>query len=108
MTARLEPLDLASALKSADDIRLFLSEAMQMQDAAYFAHVLSIVARSEGLCQVAEKMHLPADALRQSLAKSENPDFLTVWTMLAVLGFRLDAAPLRPADTTPDQRKSRA
>ncbi len=108
MTARLEPLDLASALKTGEDIRLFLSEALSMNDPAYFAHVLAIAARSEGISQIADKMDLPEETLKAALVEDGKPDFMTVWKMLSALGFTIETAPAQISDAVSGPKERQA
>lgn len=93
MTLRTRKFDIAEYLESDSDIAEYLSDALAMDDPAYFQHALGAVARAKGMAWIARKTGLGRQSLYKALSESGNPEFATVMKVLSALGVKVSAAP---------------
>jgi probable addiction module antidote protein len=68
-----------------------LTEALESGDAAYVAHVLGVIARAQGMSQVARDAGVNREALYRSLSKNGNPELATVMAVAKALNLNLVA-----------------
>lgn len=66
MTEKIPPFDVAEYLKTDEDIKLFLKEAVETGSEKDFIHALNTAARAKGMTEVAHQ----AGVTRASLYKS--------------------------------------
>lgn len=99
MALRTTKFDVADYLETEADMADYLSEALALEDQAYFQHALGAVARAKGMAAVARKSGLGRQSLYKALSESGNPEFSTVVKVLAALGIKITAAPMDSAKT---------
>jgi probable addiction module antidote protein len=85
----LRPFDPANYLKSEEDILYFLEAAMEGSDPKHIAGALGVVARSQGMSEIARKTGLGRQALYTALSESGNPTLETLTSVLGALGLEL-------------------
>lgn len=74
--------DPAEDLTSSEAIAAFVNEALGIEDAAYVAHALGVVARVKGMAGVAEVAELSSEG---------NPTLKTTLAVIKALGISLTA-----------------
>lgn len=89
MTVEIRPFDPADYLKSEEDILYFLEAAMEGNDAKHIARALGVVARSQGMTEIARKSGLGRQALYNALSENGNPTLETLTAVLKALGLEL-------------------
>ena len=82
MTESLYNYDPASALGSPEAIAVFISDALETNDAAYIAKAMGVVARAKGMTKLSRETGLSREQLYRSFSEKGNP---TLKTMLAVM-----------------------
>jgi probable addiction module antidote protein len=86
------PFDSADYLQTAEDIAAYLEAAFEDGDAAVITHALGVVARAEGMTEVARKAGLTRASLYKALSGEGRPEFATVLKVLQALGLKLTVA----------------
>ena len=66
-----------------------LADAVESGDAGYLAHALGIVARAQGMSQVAQNVGMKRQALYRALSKDGNPTLETLMKVIKALDLRL-------------------
>ncbi len=89
--------DPADYLDSPDMIAAYLTEALELDDAAEIAMAIGAVARARGMTAVADKAGLSRENLYRSLGGEAQPEFGTIIKVLHALGIDLIAQPQVPA-----------
>lgn len=87
----LKEFDVAGVLKTPEDIRIFLEDAFEANDAGYIAHALGVVARAEGMSKIAKQTGLSREQLSDSLNKAGNLQLKTFLSVMNTLGLKLTA-----------------
>jgi probable addiction module antidote protein len=82
--------DLAEFLDSEEDVIAHLAVALEENDVDFLLSILSALARSKGMAQIAADLGLSREGLYKSLAPGSNPAFGTVIKTLDSLGFKLN------------------
>ncbi len=93
MVLKTEPFDAASYLKTPESIAEYLTAALETQDASEIADALGVLARAQGMTEIAERTGLNRQSLYKALGKEGNPELSTLLQVLAALGLKLEAAP---------------
>lgn len=75
--------------KSDDEVAAEINAALATGDPASVVDALGNVARARGMSQVAKDTGLARESLYRSLSSGGNPEFTTVWKVIASMGFRL-------------------
>lgn len=83
------PLDIASYLETDEEIRTFLTTAMNDGSPEHLLHCLGIAAKARGMTQVANEAGVTRASLYKSLAENANPKLETVAKVLEVFGCKL-------------------
>lgn len=78
MAPKTTKFDVADYLESKADLAEYLSEALALEDPAYFHHALGAVARAKGMATIARKSGLGRQSLYKALSEDGNPEFSTV------------------------------
>jgi len=91
--------DPAEHLITEEDMAAYLEAALQEGDAALIAAALGDIARAKGMSQIARDAGLGRESLYKALSADGNPEFATIMKVVAALGLRLHASPLRAAET---------
>ncbi|QMV03063.1 putative addiction module antidote protein [Devosia sp. D6-9] len=92
MSLETSPYDSAEFLKTKDQVVAYLEAAFEDGDAALISHALGVVARSEGMSEVAKQAGLSRASLYKALAENGNPEFATVLKVVQALGLKLTIA----------------
>ena len=96
MSEEITSFDVASYLKTDEDIRIFLKEAVETGTTADFIHALNTAVRAKGMSEVAKKSGVTRASLYKSLSETGNPRFVTIIKVCLALGVKLsieDALP---------------
>lgn len=88
--------DAADDIKSIEDVIAHLEVAFEDGDTAEIAAMLGVVARSQGMAQIAEKTGLSREHLYKSLSEAGNPTLETLVRVLGSLGLRLAVVEREP------------
>ena len=83
------PFDPANYLKSEEDVLFFIEAAMEDNDPKHLARALGVVARSQGMSEIARKSGLGRQALYNALSENGNPTLETLTAVLDALGLQL-------------------
>jgi probable addiction module antidote protein len=81
--------DPAEYIETKEDVIANLSVAFEDGDMEYLLKIMSDIARSEGMSQIARELGVTREGLYKSLAPAGNPSFETILKLLDILGFRL-------------------
>ena len=92
-TPRWDPAD---SLTTPETVAYFLTDAFETTNPGYIANALGVVARAEGMSEVARKTGLSREALYRSLTENGNPTLKSVLLVLDALGLTLAVQP-KPA-----------
>lgn len=95
MAEKFYPFDFAAALDSAEAIKIFLTDAFETQDIEHIAAALKIVARAEGIVELAAKTELPLAQISHALSAPNNLTSETTIAVLSIMGLSLPTAPQR-------------
>ena len=91
--AEISDLDVADLLKTEEDVKLFLEEALAENDPVLWQHCLGHAARSAGMAKIAERAGLNRESLYKALKEDAHPRFDTIMRVLKAMGLRLIIAP---------------
>lgn len=83
------PYDTAKHLDDEAKIEAYMDEAFKINDPAFIADALGVVARACGMSKVAKKAGLSRESLYKALSRKGNPEFATILNVLEALGLRL-------------------
>jgi probable addiction module antidote protein len=84
--------DSADYLTTPEDIATYLEAAFEDGDPALIAHALGVVARAEGMTEVARRAGLTRASLYKALSEDGHPEFETVLKVLKALGLKMRVA----------------
>jgi len=87
--------DPAEHLITDEDMAAYLEAALQEGDSALIASALGDIARAKGMSQIARDAGLGRESLYKALSAEGNPEFATIMKVVAALGLRLHASPIR-------------
>ncbi len=93
--ADLKTFDITEMLDSEQAIAEYLTIVLEENDAAALADALGTVARARGMTAVAQDAGLAREALYKALRAGAHPRFDTIQRVMAALGVRLAAMPIR-------------
>jgi len=82
-----------STLEIPDNVDIYLNEAFFSNDPKQITKALGVVARTQGMLDVAKKTGLAREHLYNSLGENGNPTLHTLITVLDALGYRLKIEP---------------
>jgi probable addiction module antidote protein len=94
--ADLPEFDMASQLRTEEDIAAYATMVIEDGDPAELAHALGIAAKARGMAEIAKATGLTREALYKALRPNAKPRFDTINRVCAALGVRLVAQPVRP------------
>ncbi len=81
--------DMAEHIETKDDVIAYLETAFEENDTELLLSVISDIARSKGMIQIARELGVTREGLYKSLSSAGNPSFETILRLLNILGFRL-------------------
>ena len=89
--------DVAEHLRNPEEMAAYLEACLEEADgdSAFIAKALGDIARAKGMGRVAREAGLSRESLYKALSGSRRPDFDTILRVVAALGLRLHAAPLK-------------
>jgi probable addiction module antidote protein len=83
------PFDAADYLTSATAQAELLEDAFQSGEAAYIAAALGVIARAQGMTQVAREAGVTREALYRTLSADGDPKLSTLLGVVRALGLKL-------------------
>lgn len=86
------PYDSADYLKTREDVAAYLEAAFEDGDPALITHALGVVARAEGMTEVARQAGLTRASLYKALSADGHPEFATVLKVVQALGLKMTIA----------------
>lgn len=89
MSKIIHDYDPAAALQSPEAIELFMADAFETGDAAYIAKALGVVARAEGMGNIAKRTGLSREQLYRSFSEEGNPTLKTILAVMQALGLSM-------------------
>jgi probable addiction module antidote protein len=89
--SQLKTFDAAEHLRTPEARADYLSIVFADGDAAEIRDALNIVARAQGMGEVAKAAGVTREGLYKTLGASGNPEFATVMRIVTALGIRLSA-----------------
>ena len=92
MKVKTTAYDSAAYLKTKEDVAAYLEAAFEEGDAALIAHALGVVARAEGMTEVAKQAGLTRASLYKALSVEGNPEFSTVLKVVQARGLKIRVA----------------
>jgi len=81
--------DPADYINTKEAVIAHIEAALEENDTELFLSVISDIARSKGMTQIARELGLSREGLYRSLAPTGNPSFETVFKLLDILGLRI-------------------
>lgn len=92
MSVELTKWDSADYLKTKEDVAAYLEAVFEDGDATLITHALGVVARAEGMTEVAKQAGLTRASLYKALSGNGNPEFSTVLKVVQALGLKMTVA----------------
>jgi len=92
MTVELIKWDSADHLKTKEDVAAYLEAVFEDGDSTLITHALGVVARAEGMTEVAKQTGLTRASLYKALSGDGNPEFSTVLKVVQALGLKMTVA----------------
>lgn len=89
MADTIKPFDAAEYLRDEEDIAEYLNAAAEDGDPATMAQALGVVARAQGMAQLARDTGITREGLYKALSPGGNPSFATVAKVAEALGFSM-------------------
>lgn len=88
-----KPFDAAKYLDSDEAVSEYISDALLTGDVNMITQAIGVAAKARGMTQIAEHAGLSRESLYKALSGDGNPQFETIFRVLAALGLRLRAEP---------------
>lgn len=87
--ADLPNFDMAEALKTNEDIAIYLNLVLEENDPAELAHALGVIAKAKGMMNIAQATGITREALYKALRPNSSPRFDTINKVCQSLGVKL-------------------
>ncbi len=89
--------DVSEHLRTSEEMAAYLEACIEESggDAAYIAKALGDIARAKGMTQVARDAGLSRESLYKALSGDRIPAFNTILKVIAALGIKLHAEPVK-------------
>lgn len=84
--------DTADHLKTREDVAAYLEAVFEDGDPALITHALGVIARAEGMTEVAKQAGLTRASLYKALSADGHPEFATVLKVVQALGLKITVA----------------
>ena len=91
MTDKIYDYDPAVAIDHPEAIAIFIADALETGDASYIAKALGVVARAQGMSEIARKTGLSREQLYRSLSEEGNPTLATTLAIMRAINVDLTA-----------------
>ncbi len=85
--------DPAEYLDSKEAMAIFISDALETGDSAYIAKAMGVIARAQGMAELAQKTGLSRESLYRSFSDKGNPTLKTVLAVMKALEIDIVAKP---------------
>ncbi|WP_417331407.1 addiction module antidote protein [Halomonas cupida] len=95
MSERIHEYDPADALTSEEAVAAFLTDALEIGDAAFVARAMGVVARARGMTELARETGLSREQLYRTFSGQGNPTLKTMLTVMRALGVDMAVHPHR-------------
>jgi probable addiction module antidote protein len=82
--------DMAEFIQTKEDVIAHLKVALEENDIDFLLSILSSLARSSGMAEIAADLGVSREGLYKSLSPGSNPAFGTIVKTLDNLGFKLN------------------
>ncbi len=92
MSVELTKWDSVDHLKAKEDVAAYLEVVFEDGDSVLINHALGLVARAEGMTEVAKQAGLTRSSLYKALSGNGSPEFSTVLKVVQVLGLKMTVA----------------
>jgi probable addiction module antidote protein len=92
MPLETRPYDSARYLDSDEAIAGYLEAAFEIDDPAFIAKAIGIIAQARGMTQIAKDAGISRESLYEALVGNENPEFSILQKVVKALGLRLAVA----------------
>nr|WP_137831446.1 addiction module antidote protein [Methylobacterium sp. L1A1] len=93
MALETRPYDTAEHLKTPEHIAAYLDAVLEDNDPALLAHALGVVARAQGMAEIAQETGRSREQLYRTLSEKGNPQLDTLMGVLKAMGLRLSIQP---------------
>jgi probable addiction module antidote protein len=93
---KLKKFDAAEHLRTPEARAEYLSIVLADGDPAEIRDALNVVARAQGMSEVAKAAGVTREGLYKTLGASGNPEFATVMRVIGAMGIRLSAQATNP------------
>lgn len=94
--SKLKKFDAAEHLRTPKARAEYLNLVLADGDPAEVRDALNIVARAQGMSEVAKAAGVTREGLYKTLGEDGNPEFATVLKVISALGIRLSAQAAKP------------
>ncbi|MFG5121855.1 addiction module antidote protein [Methylorubrum sp. POS3] len=94
MALETRPYDTAEHLKTPEHIAAYLDAVLEDNDPALLAHALGVVARAQGMAEIAQETGRSREQLYRTLSEKGNPQLDTLMGVLKAMGLRLSIQPV--------------
>ncbi|WP_315736213.1 addiction module antidote protein [Bradyrhizobium sp. SZCCHNR1093] len=98
--SKLKTFDAAEHLRTPAARAEYLNLVLADGDPAEVRDALNLVARAQGMSQVAKAIGVTREGLYKTLGENGNPEFATVLRIINAMGIRLTAEPARAKPKT--------
>ncbi|WP_316179570.1 MULTISPECIES: addiction module antidote protein [unclassified Bradyrhizobium] len=98
--SKLKTFDAAEHLRTPAARAEYLNLVLADGDPAEVRDALNLVARAQGMSQVAKAAGVTREGLYKTLGENGNPEFATVLRVITAMGIRLTAEPARAKSKT--------
>jgi probable addiction module antidote protein len=92
MTLETISFDIADELNDDETLAIYLDDALQTGDPAYFSHALGKVAKARGMSRIAREAGLSRGSLYTALSEGGNPTLATLMLVMKSLNLRIGVA----------------
>jgi probable addiction module antidote protein len=89
--SKLKKFDAAEHLRAPEARAEYLSLVLADGDPAEVRDALNVVARAQGMSEIAKAVGVTREGLYKTLGEDGNPEFATVLRVIGALGIRLSA-----------------
>jgi len=89
--SKLKKFDAAEHLRTPEARAEYLSLVLADGDPAEVRDALNVVARAQGMSEIAKAVGVTREGLYKTLGEDGNPEFATVLRIIGALGIRLSA-----------------
>jgi probable addiction module antidote protein len=93
MVEKILDLDIATYLKSDEDIAEYLAAAFETGEVSDVTHALATIARTKGMTQIAKSAGLSRGTLYKAIGDDANPTLSTLLSVMNAFNVTLTAKP---------------